>query len=161
MCSGGEVLHNCSIVVRQVKGERTRQSTSILFVLVIYLFHSLCRTYLYQGNVFVVVFQLWCRAYAPHGFSVAVTTNNGVEALNKSQKSFYLKLSGTRSFSSMLETLVCEFVPEQLLSYSRLHFIYARLTIQLFQHSWKTNPEVWSYIAWTVSRQLPAIPKRS
>ncbi len=92
---------------------------------VIYLFHSFCRTYLYQGNVFLVVFQRWCRAYAPHGFSVAVTTNNGVEALNKSLKSFYLKFSGTGSLSSMLETLVCEFVPEQLLSYSRLNFIYS------------------------------------
>ncbi|XP_048020440.1 uncharacterized protein LOC125251463 [Megalobrama amblycephala] len=67
----------------------------------------------------------WCRAYAPHGFSVAVTTNNGVEALNKSLKSFYLKFSGTGSLSSLLETLVCEFVPEQLLSYSRLNFIYS------------------------------------
>ncbi|XP_058627610.1 uncharacterized protein LOC131537920 [Onychostoma macrolepis] len=83
------------------------------------------RTYLYQGNVFVVGFQRWCRAYAPHGFSVAVTTNNGVEALNKSLKSFYLKFSATGSLSSMLETLVCEFVPEQLLSYSRLNFIYS------------------------------------
>ncbi|XP_048017277.1 uncharacterized protein LOC125249118 isoform X1 [Megalobrama amblycephala] len=67
----------------------------------------------------------WCRAYAPHGFSVAVTTNNGVEALNKSLKSFYLKFSCTGSLSSLLETLVCEFVPEQLLSYSRLNFIYS------------------------------------
>ncbi len=56
---------------------------------------------------------------------MAVTTNNGVEALNKSLKSFYLKFSGTGSLSSMLETLVCEFVPEQLLSYSRLNFIYS------------------------------------
>ncbi|KAI2642463.1 Pyruvate dehydrogenase E1 component subunit beta, mitochondrial [Labeo rohita] len=83
------------------------------------------RTYLYQGNVFVVVFQRWYRAYAPHGFSVAVTTNNGVEALNKSLKSFYLKFSTTGSLSSLLEMLVCEFVPEQLLSYGRLNFIYS------------------------------------
>ncbi len=127
-------VFNCC-TFRWVEGKGTRQSTSILFVLVMYLFHYLCRTYLYQGNVFVVVFQMWCRAYAPHGFSVAVTTNNGVEVLNKSPKSFYLTFSGTRSFSSMLETLVCEFISEQLLSYSRLHFIYARLTNQLFQHS--------------------------
>lgn len=63
--------------------------------------------------------------HAPHGFSVAVTTNNGVEALNKSLKSFYLKFSGTGSLPSLLEILVCEFVPEQLLSYSRLNFIYS------------------------------------
>ncbi len=62
---------------------------------------------------------------ALHGFSMAVTTSNGVEALNKSLKSFYLKFSGTGSLSSMLETLVCEFVPEQLLSYNRLNFIYS------------------------------------
>ncbi|RXN13935.1 calcium-responsive transcription factor-like protein [Labeo rohita] len=67
----------------------------------------------------------WYRAYAPHGFSVAVTTNNGVEALNKSLKSFYLKFSTTGSLSSLLEMLVCEFVPEQLLSYGRLNFIYS------------------------------------
>ncbi len=117
-------VFNCC-TFRWVEGKGTRQSTSILFVLVMYLFHYLCITYLYQGNVFVVVFQMWCRAYAPHGFSEAVTTNNGVEALNKSPKSFYLTFSGTRRFSSMLETIVCEFVPEQLLSYSRLHFIYS------------------------------------
>lgn len=56
---------------------------------------------------------------------MAVTTNNGVEALNKSLKSFYLRFSGTGSLTSLLETLVCEFVPEQLLSYCRLNFTYS------------------------------------
>ncbi|KAK9969753.1 hypothetical protein ABG768_027902 [Culter alburnus] len=56
---------------------------------------------------------------------LCVQEDNGVEALNKSVKSFYLKFSGTGSLSSLLETLVCEFVPEQLLSYSRLNFIYS------------------------------------
>ncbi|KAF4115100.1 hypothetical protein G5714_002589 [Onychostoma macrolepis] len=79
----------------------------------------------YVDRRWLCVRERWCRAYAPHGFSVAVTTNNGVEALNKSLKSFYLKFSATGSLSSMLETLVCEFVPEQLLSYSRLNFIYS------------------------------------
>ncbi|XP_055073934.2 uncharacterized protein [Misgurnus anguillicaudatus] len=79
----------------------------------------------YVDRRWLCVRERWCRAYAPHGFSVAVTTNNGVEALNKSLKSFYLKFSGTGSLSSLLETLICEFVPEQLLSYSRLNFIYS------------------------------------
>ncbi|CAM4606410.1 unnamed protein product [Leuciscus chuanchicus] len=67
----------------------------------------------------------WCRAFVPQGFSVAVTTNNGVEALNKSLKSFYLKFSGTGSLTSLLETMICDFIPEQLLSYRRLNFIYS------------------------------------
>ncbi|KAL1268583.1 hypothetical protein QQF64_033946, partial [Cirrhinus molitorella] len=60
----------------------------------------------YVDRRWLCVRERWCRAYAPHGFSVAVTTNNGVEALNKSLKSFYLKFSSTGSLSSLLETLV-------------------------------------------------------
>jgi len=56
---------------------------------------------------------------------MAVTTNNGVEALNKSLKSFYLEFSGTGSLTSLIETIICDFIPEQLLSYSRLNFIYS------------------------------------
>ncbi len=123
------VFHiSCSIVVHLdgLEGKGTRQSTSILFVLVMYLFHYLCIPTCIKGNVFVVVFQMWCRAYAPHGFSEAVTppTMELRRSINHRRASTS-HFSGTRRFSSMLETIVCEFVPEQLLSYSRLHFIYS------------------------------------
>lgn len=70
-------------------------------------------------------FQRWCRGFSPHGFNVSVTTNNGTEAMNNSLKSFYLKISGTKTVSSLVEIIVTEFIPEQLLSYAKLNYMYS------------------------------------
>ncbi|CAM4609535.1 unnamed protein product [Leuciscus chuanchicus] len=67
----------------------------------------------------------WCRGFSPHGFNVSVTTNNGTEAMNNSLKSFYLKISGTKTVSSLVEIIVTEFIPEQLLSYAKLNYMYS------------------------------------
>lgn len=70
-------------------------------------------------------FQRWCKGFSPHGFNVSVTTNNGTEAMNNSLKSFYLKISGTKTVSSLVEIIVTEFIPEQLLSYAKLNYMYS------------------------------------
>ncbi|XP_049320443.1 uncharacterized protein LOC125781182 [Astyanax mexicanus] len=44
--------------------------------------------------------------------------------MNNSLKSFYLKLSNTGTVSSLAETVVCDFVPEHLLSYAKLNYSY-------------------------------------
>ncbi len=129
-------VFNCC-TFRWVEGKGTRQSTSILFVLVMYLFHYLCK----PTCIKVMFLLLYSRC--------GVGPMHHMDSLRQSPPTMELRRSINhrrastshflaRSFSSMLETIVCEFVPEQLLSYSRLHFIYsskARLTIQLFQHS--------------------------
>ncbi|XP_067294796.1 uncharacterized protein [Pseudorasbora parva] len=45
--------------------------------------------------------------------------------MNNSLKSFYLKISGTKSVSSLVEMIVTEFIPEQLLSYTKLNYMYS------------------------------------
>ncbi|PIK42615.1 hypothetical protein BSL78_20541 [Apostichopus japonicus] len=58
----------------------------------------------------------WCRE---------VTTNNGVEALNRTLKQFYLKLTTTNTVSSLAETLVLDFIPDQLMSYTRKNYAFS------------------------------------
>ncbi|PIK46563.1 hypothetical protein BSL78_16572 [Apostichopus japonicus] len=76
-------------------------------------------------DVFPEGSQRWCRAYALPGFNVSVTTNNGVEALNRTLKQFYLKLTTTNTVSSLAETLVLDFIPDQLMSYTRKNYAFS------------------------------------
>lgn len=45
--------------------------------------------------------------------------------MNNSLKSFYLKISGTKTVSSLVEMIITEFIPEQLLSYAKLNYTYS------------------------------------
>lgn len=54
-----------------------------------------------------------------------MTTNNGVETINKNLKAFYLKISGTGTVSSLIETIVTEFIPEKIQDYERLNYMYS------------------------------------
>lgn len=78
--------------------------------------------YIYKYFLLIILLQRWCRAYGPEDFCIAVNTNNGVEALNNALKSFYLSLSCTGTISSLVELLVTEFVPEQVLSYTQKNY---------------------------------------
>lgn len=71
------------------------------------------------------VLQRWCVSYFKPGFHIGVTTNNGVEALNNSLKQFYLKLTGSGTLASLVDTLVHEFVPDHIMTYTRLNYMYS------------------------------------
>ncbi|XP_042577852.1 uncharacterized protein LOC109053871 [Cyprinus carpio] len=45
--------------------------------------------------------------------------------MNNSLKSFYLKILGTKTVSSLVEMIITEFIPEQLLSYAKLNYTYS------------------------------------
>ena len=53
-------------------------------------------------------------AYADPGFHVSIRTNNGTEALNRSLKHLYLKLTSVGSLTSLVDALVVEFIPDHL-----------------------------------------------
>ena len=72
----------------------------------------------------LVSLQRWCRAFANEGFHVSVTTNNGVEALNNSLKSFYTKLTSTGTLSSLAEIIVLDFIPDLIRTYVCLNYQY-------------------------------------
>lgn len=71
------------------------------------------------------ILQRWCLCYFKPGFHIGVTTNNGIEALNNSLKQFYLKLVGSGSLASLVDTLVTDFVPEQVMTYTRLNYTFS------------------------------------
>ncbi|XP_071851731.1 uncharacterized protein [Apostichopus japonicus] len=89
------------------------------------LYSSNIRVKTYTETRWLGICQRWCRAYALPGFNVSVTTNNGVEALNRTLKQFYLKLTTTNTVSSLAETLVLDFIPDQLMSYTRKNYAFS------------------------------------
>lgn len=74
--------------------------------------------------LFFPFLQRWYRAFACEGFHVGVTTNNGVEALNNSLKSFYARLTSTGTLTSLIEIIVKDFVPDLIKTYLHLNFQY-------------------------------------
>lgn len=53
-----------------------------------------------------------------------MTTNNGVETINKNLKAFFLKISGTGTVSSLVQTIVTQFIPEKIKGYESLNYRY-------------------------------------
>lgn len=53
-----------------------------------------------------------------------MTTNNGVETINENLKAFFLKISGTGTVSSLVETIVTQFIPEKIKGYESLNYRY-------------------------------------
>ncbi|XP_048063954.1 uncharacterized protein LOC125278667 isoform X3 [Megalobrama amblycephala] len=104
-------------------GETCEAAISKLRDSVLYKSNTAVRNYVEKR--WLNIKERWCRGFSPHGFNVSVTTNNGIEAMNNSLKSFYLKISGTKTVSSLVEMIVTEFIPEQLLSYAKLNYMYS------------------------------------
>lgn len=69
--------------------------------------------------------QRWCRAFIDAGFNSMLRTNNGVEALNSSLKNYYTKLTGTGTVTNLVETIVNDFIPDQIQSFRRLNYCYS------------------------------------
>ena len=70
----------------------------------------------------VFIFQRWCQAFFDIGFSISVTTNNGVDTMNNSIKNSCLILSVTGTLTTMVETVVCDFIPELILEYINTNY---------------------------------------
>ncbi|XP_038049691.1 uncharacterized protein LOC119723202 [Patiria miniata] len=73
----------------------------------------------YVNSKWLTIPERWCQSFFETGFHVQVTTNNGVESLNHSLKSFHLQLRSLGSLSSMLEVLTQDFVSAQMQRYAR------------------------------------------
>uniref|UniRef100_A0A9J8CJY9 ZSWIM1/3 RNaseH-like domain-containing protein n=1 Tax=Cyprinus carpio carpio TaxID=630221 RepID=A0A9J8CJY9_CYPCA len=56
----------------------------------------------YVEKRWLVIKERWCRGFSPNGFNVSVNTNNGIEAMNNSLKSFYLKILAVNTRSTVL-----------------------------------------------------------
>lgn len=76
----------------------------------------------YLETQWLNICQRWCRAYAPYDFNFTTRTNNGIEVLYNSLKRFHLSLTGSTTISSLVETLVKNFVPDLLLMYSQHNY---------------------------------------
>ncbi|XP_069131734.1 uncharacterized protein [Argopecten irradians] len=76
----------------------------------------------YVESKWLSVKESWCRACIAPGFHLPVTTNNGVETLNKSLKHFYLKLSSSASLSNLVQIIFKDFLPDLYQTYLMLNF---------------------------------------
>ncbi len=77
-----------------------------------------CKHYCFQ--------QRWARAYRDDSYHVAVDTNNGVEAMNKTLKYNYLPKGKNITLSHLVTILVEEFLPEAFHKYQKENFAMSK-----------------------------------
>ena len=82
-------------------------------------------------NIIVIVaLQLWARVYCEDCYHIAVDTNNGVEAMNKTLK-YNLPKGKNITLSHLVTILVEEFLPEMLQKYQKENFAIIGHTMSL------------------------------
>ena len=67
--------------------------------------------------------QRWCRAFRKELFNIRVSTTNGLERQHKELKENYLAHNMSKSLSSLVSSLVTEFLPQNYIRYKSMQLL--------------------------------------